>query len=46
MWLIHHEWRSREEATELLTHKYGWTVASVDAVLAAMTRAELGWRAA
>jgi hypothetical protein len=45
MWLISNQWRTREEAHELLTKKHGWTSASVDAVLAAMARDGSGWRA-
>jgi hypothetical protein len=46
MWLISEVWRNREEAHDLLTKKHGWTTVSVDAVLAAMTRAGQGWRSA
>ncbi|HKY40699.1 MAG TPA: hypothetical protein VJN18_32410 [Polyangiaceae bacterium] len=46
MWLISHEWRTREEAHDLLHKKHGWTSVSVEAVLASMTRGELGWRSA
>lgn len=45
MWLISDAWRTREEAHELLEKKHGWTTVSVDAVLAAMARAGIGWRA-
>lgn len=37
-WLIANEWRSREEATELLRKRHGWSVPSIDAVLSAMAR--------
>lgn len=46
MWLISDAWRTREEAHELLEKKHGWTTVSVDAVLAAMARAGMGWRSA
>jgi hypothetical protein len=36
--LISHEWRTREEDTDLLRKKHGWQLTSIDAVLAVMAR--------